>query len=77
MLIVPEGSEAEEVSWVEAVVLHDPDVADKAGQSLDETDLTVCHGDKALVDKSVGELVSWVSLHDVRLCLFVRKGNRF
>ena len=77
MLVVPERSKAEKVSGVKAVVLHDPNVADESCQGLDETNLTVCHRDKPLVDKSVGELVSWVSLHDIRFCLFVGEGNSF
>ena len=43
MFVVPVRSKAEELGRVEAVVLHDPNVADETGEGLDETDLTVCH----------------------------------
>lgn len=74
-LVVPVDSESHEIFGQEAVLHHDDGVADEAGKGLDHTDLTVSHGDQSLVDKLVGELVSWVSLHDVGLGLFVGEGD--
>ena len=43
MFIVPVRSKSKELGRIEPVVLHDPDVADEASESLDETNLAVCH----------------------------------
>ena len=43
MLVIPVRSETDEFRRIKAVVLHNPDIANEAGESLDETDLTVCH----------------------------------
>ena len=74
-LVVPVDSESHEIFGQETVLHHDDGVADEAGEGLDHTDLTVSHGDQSLVDELVGELVSWVSLHDVGLGLFVGEGD--
>jgi len=74
-LVVPADSESHEIFGHETVLHQDDGVADEAGEGLDHTDLTVSHGDQSLVDKLIGELVSWVSLHNVGLGLFVSEGD--
>jgi len=70
-LVVPVDSESHKIIGQETVLHQDDGVADEAGEGLDHTDLTVSHGDQSLVDELVSELVSWVSLHNVRLGLLV------
>jgi hypothetical protein len=77
MLVIPLRTEPKEFRRIEAVVLHNPDVANEAGESLDETDLPVCHWDETFVDQTVGELVSRVTLHDVGFGSFVGEWNGF
>ena len=74
-LVIPWHTEHEEILWEETVLHQDDKVADETGKGLDHTNLTIGHGDKALVDKFVGEFVTRVTLHDVGLGLFVGKGD--
>ena len=43
---VPLLPEAEQVVWQEAILSHDHEVGEEAGQGLDHTDLTVRHRDQ-------------------------------
>ena len=75
VLVVPVDAEADQVARQETVLHKNDNVADETGKGLDHTDLTVGHGDEALVDQLVGELVARVALHDVGLGLLIGKGN--
>jgi len=71
--VVPFLSDLVESAGQESVLHQDDEVDDKSGESLQHTNLTVGHGDKTLVDKTVALGVSRRSLHDVALGLFVGK----
>lgn len=70
-LRVPFLSQAKQKVGPETTLCHDDKVSEETSGRLDHTNLTIGHGDESLVDQFVLPRVSWLSLHDVTLGLFV------
>lgn len=69
------GGESEKNTWSVAVIVHDVEVGEETGSSLDNTNLEVSEGDKFGVDKMISVRLSWGTIHDIELGVLVSEGN--
>lgn len=72
---VPLFANAKEIKGQEPVLTHYNKIGKETSQCLNYADLTIHHGDQLLIHKPVAGWVSGLTLHNVRFCFFIGKGN--